>query len=360
MGDKLTKIVPKSLFLLLMVSCFLIGAVPLPAQGYNSPDDSSPNVSNGGHAWITNKAIDYLKVIAPDAYLLANQYREQLIDGAWYADHNSGRCEATGAPSSWPCDSTNHYEPQFSFHPVLEFGVEASVSASRYASDLFSVADNCWSSRDPASTLADWYLLSGGLPEGSLPNSCRVPQWRAIDDTWLTGFGEFSNDGPLVRVPPLTLLGWVLHMVQDVTQVYHTYRTPNNGHPEFEKYVDTFIQAGNADKLPDNTAETSAETSLEVSIPGICGWREESHCGTPRGFVQYVASETQKVAKSHGVLLGRLGGCCEIPKDQNQLDKFTESSLNRAIIYSAKLLSFYFRRHGATELYNAVLIATVF
>src|SRR5947209_15054776 len=104
----MTRIAPKSLYVLLMVSCFLIGAAPLPARAYNSPGDSSPDISLGGHAWITNKAIEYLKVIAPDAYMLANQYREQLIDGAWYADHNSGRCDATGASQPWPCDSTNH------------------------------------------------------------------------------------------------------------------------------------------------------------------------------------------------------------------------------------------------------------
>jgi hypothetical protein len=342
----MTKIVPKSLFLLLMVSCFLIGAVPLPAQGYNSPGDT-PNISLGGHAWITNKAIEYLKVIDPAAYMLANQYREQLIDGSWYADHNSGRCTATGA-SPWPCDSTNHYEPQFSFHPVFGFGVRASVSASKYAGDLFSVADNCWSSRDPASTLADWYLLPGGLPEGSLPNSCRVPQWRAIYDDYLTGFGDFSRNGPLMRIPPLTLLGWVLHMVQDATQVYHTYSIPNNGHQEFEDNVDAFIQdpRKNADTLPFNTTETS----LEVS--------------TPEPFVQDVASETRRIAVSRHLLTGITGHeslCCDIPETQlDSFTSFTELSLSRAIIYSAKLLSFYFRQHGAPELYNALLIAVVF
>jgi hypothetical protein len=352
-SDKVTKIVSKSPFLLLMVSCFLIGVVPLPAQGYNSPDGSSPNVS-GGHPWITNKDIEYLKVVAPDAYLLADQYREQLIRGAWYADHNSGRCfvEVFSPSQDWNCDSINHYEPKFRFTeeeiPLLEQGAEASVSASEYASDLFLVASNCWSSRD--------------LPEGSLPNSCRVPQWRASHDINLIGdFGQFSHDGPLVRISPLTLLGWVLHMVQDVTQVYHTYSMPINGHQEFEDYVDVFIQAGKGDTLPVNTAEAlslcntlaqaacpTAETSLEVS--------------TPEEFVQDVASETRKSAESFGLLIPIIRPlppiCCLIP--ENQLNTFTEFSLNRSIIYSAKLLSFYFRQHGATELYNAALIAAVF
>jgi hypothetical protein len=352
----MTKIVPKSLYLLMMVSCFLIGAVPLPAQGYNSPGDT-PNISLGGHAWMTNKAIEYLKVIAPDAYLLANQYREQLIDGAWYADHNSGTCNATAA-DPWPCDSTNHYEPQFSFHPVLGFGVRASVSASKYASDLFSVADNCWSSRDPASTLADWYLLPGGLHEGSLPNSCRVHQWRAIDDDYLTGFGEFSHDGPLMRIPPLSLLGWALHMVQDATQVYHTYSTPNNGHQESENYVDAFIQdpnnANTLDTLPFKNAEASLKVPTSVRCSrGICSTVVEA-------FVQDVASETRRIAEYRHLLTGITGHetlCCDIPKDQ--LKSFTESSLNRAINYAATLLSVYFRRHGAAELYNAVLIVVV-
>jgi hypothetical protein len=353
----MTKIVPKSLFLLLMVSCFLIGAVPLPAQGYNSPGDT-PDISLGGHAWITNKAIEYLKVIAPDAYLLANQYREQLIDGAWYADHNNNdyRCDATGAPS-WPCDSINHYEPKFRFTVNilwwLDQGAEGSVSASRYANDLFSVADNCWSSRDPASTLADWYVggITRGLPEGSLPNSCRVPQWRASHViNLITDFGQFEHDGPPMRIPPLTLLGWALHMVQDSTVVYHTLSTPNNGHAEFENYVDAFIRdPGNADSLPDNTAETS----LEVSTPRNCGWREVT-C-TVSEFVQDVASETYKIAEYNYYV--RVWPCCHII--DNQLKPFTKSSLNRAIIYSAKLLSFYLRQHGATELYNAVLTVVV-
>jgi hypothetical protein len=192
-SDKVTKTVSKSLCLLLMVGCSLIGALPRPAQGYNSGDGSFPNVSHGGHPWITNKAIEYLKVTAPDAYMLANKYREQLISGAWYADHNSGRCHVDASifgQADWACDSINHYEPKFRYTeekiPFLEQGAEASVSASEYASDLFSVANNCWSSRD--------------LPEGSLPNSCRVPQWRASYDINLIGdFGQFSHDGPSPR-----------------------------------------------------------------------------------------------------------------------------------------------------------------
>jgi hypothetical protein len=141
----MTRIVPKPLFVVLMVRCFLIGAVPLRAQGYNSPDDT-PDISLGGHAWITNKAIEYLKAIAPDAYLLANQYREQLIDGARHADHNSGRCGVDASifgQASWPCDSINHYEPKFRCTkqkiPFLDQGAEASVSASEYASDLLKL-----------------------------------------------------------------------------------------------------------------------------------------------------------------------------------------------------------------------------
>jgi hypothetical protein len=247
--------------------------------------------------------------------------------------------------------------------------VDASVSASKYASDLFSVADNCWSSRDPAITLADWYLITGGLPEGSLPNSCRVPQWRPIDNEGLLfgGFGDFSRNGPLVRIPPLTLLGWALHMVQDVTQVYHTYSEPSNGHREFENAVDAFIQdpdnADTLDTLPFNTAETS----LEVPTSGRCSWR--GICGTVvEAFAQDVASETRNSSelKRLGVFTVFVGLletkvlCCQIPENQLQLNKFVTLSLNRAIIYSAKLLSFYFRQHGATGLYNAVLIATVF
>ena len=341
-SDKVTKTVSKSLCLLLMVGCFLIGAVPRLAQAYNSPDGNGPNVSHGGHPWITNKAIEYLKVTAPDAYMLANKYREQLINGAWYADHNSGRCQVNakflwfGGRGDWPCDSINHYEPKFRYTeskvPGLAQGAEASVSASEYARDLFVVANNCWSSRD--------------LPEGSLPNSCRVPQWRAAYDINLIGdFGPFSHDGPLVRISPMTLLGWVLHMVQDVTQVYHTYSMPKNGHQEFEDYVDAFIQAGKGDTLPFNTAETA----LEVS--------------TPKASVQDVASETRKSAERLGLIIFVPANiippiCCVIRK--NQLDTFTEFSLNRAIIYSAELVSFYFRQHGATELYNAALIAAVF
>ena len=309
MSDKMKKIASKSLFLLLMVSCFLIGSVPLPAQGYNAGDDSSPNVHHSGHPWITNKAIEYLKVIAPDAYVLANRYREQLIRGAWHADHNSGTCEVDASilgSAEWACDSINHYEPKFRYTeeqiPFLEQGAEASVSASEYASDLFSVASNCWDSRD--------------LPEGSLPDACRVPQWRASYVINLVGdFGQFSHDGPLVRISPLTLLGWTLHMVQDVTVVYHTYSMPKNGHREFENYVDEFIGDDRGDTLPFNTSETS----LEVS--------------TPEAFVQDVASETRESAESLGLLVHVPGFppfCCRIP--ENQLDKFTEFSLNRAVV----------------------------
>jgi hypothetical protein len=143
-------------------------------------------------------------------------------------------------------------------------------------------------------------------------------------------------------------------MVQDSTQVYHTYSTFNNGHQEFEDDVDAFIQGGNAGTLPFNTAETSLEVSTTA---GKCGWREPlTNCGVPLGFVQDVASETRKIATNRGISFDNM--CCDIPEEQ--LVEFTELSLSRAIIYSAKLLSFYFRRHGATELYDAVLTAVVF
>jgi hypothetical protein len=122
----------------------------------------------------------------------------------------------------------------------------------------------------------------------------------------------------------------------------------------FEDDVDAFIQGGNAGTLPFNTAETSLEVSTTA---GKCGWREPlTNCGVPLGFVQDVASETRKIATNRGISFDNM--CCDIPEEQ--LVEFTELSLSRAIIYSAKLLSFYFRRHGATELYDAVLTAVVF
>ena len=108
--------------------------------------------------------------------------------------------------------------------------------------------------------------------------------------------------------------------------------TAVEGHyQEFEGEVDKFIQAGKGERLPFNPSGTS----LEVS--------------TPKAFVQAVASETRASAARFGIQV-----CCRIPA--HQLETFIEFSLNRAIIYSAKLLSFYFRQHGATELYNAVLM----
>ena len=321
------KIASKSLFLLLVVSCFLIGSGPLPAQGYNSGDGSSPN-GQSGHPWITNKAIEYLKVIAPDAYMLANQYREQLIRGAWYADHNSRECEVP-AIGEWNCDSTNHYEPKFHYILGPDFlpltpRLEASASAAAYASDLFSIASTCWSSRD--------------LPESSLPDECQVPQWRAVDlKNFPDRLKDATKDGPPIRKSPLTLLGWALHMVQDVTQVYHTYREGLEGHQEFEDDVDEFIEAGNGERLPSDTSKAPLEVAKPQDVPEDVDYIKE--------FVEAVASETRETR------------CCPI---REQLDTFTEFSLNRAIIYSAKLLSFYFRQHGATELYNAVLMVVVF
>jgi hypothetical protein len=55
--------------------------------------------------------------------------------------------------------------------------------------------------------------------------------------------------------------------------------------------------------------------------------------------VQAVACETREGAESRGVvtkLLEIIPICCDIP--ENQLETFTEFSLNRAIIYSAKFL----------------------
>jgi hypothetical protein len=138
-------------------------------------------------------------------------------------------------------------------------------------------------------------------------------------------------------------------MVQDSTVVYHTYSEPLRGHPDFENHVDRYIQViqaltGIADWRPSNTAETS----LEVS--------------TPKAFVQNVASETRQLAKIYGFLYPDNNGhwfcCVYIPEEQ--LPPKIQWSLNRAIIYSAKLLSFYFRQHGATELYDAVSTAVVF
>src|SRR5262249_6839221 len=84
-----------------------------------------------------------------------------------------------------------------------------------------------------------------------------------------------------------------------------------------------------------------SKASLEVTIP--------------EAFVQDVASETRESAERRGLLVHVSifpPFCCLIP--ENQLASFTEFSLNRAIIYSAKLLSFYFRQHRTTALYNAV------
>ena len=143
-------------------------------------------------------------------------------------------------------------------------------------------------------------------------------------------------------------------MVQDVTQVYHAYSMPEFGHQEFEDDVDEFIKAGKGDMLPFNTADTS----LEVSALKVFGLEVLS---APKAFVRAVASETRESAKRFGLLvkfpiIGTI--CCRI--SENQLDTFTEFSVNRAIIYSAKLLSFYFRQHGAPELYTAILTAALF
>jgi hypothetical protein len=147
-----------------------------------------------------------------------------------------------------------------------------------------------------------------------------VPQWRAVDlKNFPDRLKDATKDGPPIRKSPLTLLGWALHMVQDVTQVYHTYREGLEGHQEFEDDVDEFIQAGNGDRLPSDTSKASLEVSM------------------PKAFVEAVASETRQTK------------CCPIRAEQ--LDMFIEDSLNRAIIYSAKLLSFYFRQYQDQDQY---------
>jgi hypothetical protein len=181
------------------------------------------------------------------------------------------------------------------------------------------------------------------LPEASLPDSCKVPEWRAIHAINLVfDFGEFSEDGELVPKSPMTLLGWALHMLQDVTQVYHTYREPLDGHAEFENYVDEFIKAGNGDTMPWTSPLNITLGGITLEFPMEYISLEVS---TPEAFVQAVANETRESAESRGVVtkfLDIVPVCCDIP--EAQLETFTEFSLNRAIIYSAKLLSLYFRR----------------
>jgi hypothetical protein len=58
----------------LMMSSLLVALV-VPAHAYN-PDPS--------HQWITEKAIEYLRIVDPLAYRLANQYKKQLVKAAWY------------------------------------------------------------------------------------------------------------------------------------------------------------------------------------------------------------------------------------------------------------------------------------
>jgi hypothetical protein len=320
----------KAVFLWLSVSCCVFGILSLPTQAfaqdipashphYNSGSGDAPDV-RFGHSWITNHAIEYLKRIDPFAYVFAKKYREQLIYGAWYADHNGGRCTVAAGffgGGEWSCDSANHYDPRFRETeqeiPFLDQGAQASVSASEYARDLFNIASTCLSFRD--------------LPESALPDACRIRNWRAISDINLIGdFGDFSRDGPLVRIAPVRLLGWALHMVQDSTQVYHTYSEARNGHQEFENYVDSFLGAGKGDKLPSFTTGAAIEVS------------------TPEGFVRDVARETREIGAAVLVTVPILNQriCCLIPDDQR--DAFTEASLNRAIIYSAKLIRFYFRK----------------
>jgi hypothetical protein len=361
-----------SLFLRLLVSCWVLGTLTVPAHAYNSPTSDGPDVGQG-HSWITNKAIDYLKTINPFAYILANKYREQLIRGAWFADHNSGSCNIhiPGIERHWPCDSTNHYEPKFFFTFGIVGGIgpgaAASVSASEYARDLFAVAANCWSSRD--------------LPESALPDACRVPEWRAVFGVNIVGdFGEFSSDGSLVRISPLTLLGWALHMLQDQMQPYHTYSMPANGHQEFEDYADAFIKL-NGDRLLLNAAGAPIEVSSpEEFVQRVADETQRGafvflfdqnfvNCAPPDPFEDLIppsGPDRPSVPPDHTFVPCRptdprpesspqpLFVCCRIP--DNQLDTVVEAGLNRAIIYSAKLLEFYLRK-PAEQLSSAIFQA---
>ena len=305
----------------LMLICYLTVALVVPAQAYN-PDH--------GHPWITVKAIEYLRLSDPIAYLLADQYNEQLRHGVWYADRNSGLCTVDFLffdGKTFQCDSANHFEPQFHYQAIgagnLGAGVNGSISASNYAGDLFRVASECWPLRD--------------VDVDDLPASCKIPQWRGVGFIGLGhGFGVFRNNGPPFGASPMVLLGWVLHFVQDVTVPYHTYSEPGNGHQGFEDYVDRFINTPNAASLPVDTADRWLNV-LNVKD------------GEANRFVQQVATETQALAKSrgwwkpanNGIPIPAPAYCCNIGSD---IDKAAELSVNRAIVYSAKLLSFYLRQ----------------
>ena len=200
-----------------LMAGIVAAALSVSAQAYN-PGPGSTAESLYGHQWITNKAIDYLKVADPMAYVFANRYRQELLHGAWFADRNSATCHVSiplyGRVAEWPCDSTNHYEPRFRWTWNGLGGAEGSVAASEYAQDLFSVALDCWQFRD---SRAD-----------SLPGSCRVKQWRAVHPIRITDFDRFSRDGDPIALSPLTVMGWALHLLQDVTVPHHTHREPGN------------------------------------------------------------------------------------------------------------------------------------
>lgn len=355
----------KAAFVAVLISVAMLWGLSMPTQAYNSPGGDAPEIT-GGHPWITNQAIDYLKRVDPFAYAVANRYRQQLVYGSWYADHNSGRCNL-GIPvftivppsvflvpisHSINCDSTNHYDPTFHFAisiPVFlifseDFGFEGTVNASVYAANQYQAAVRC--------------LPFLNAPEGSLPAECAVPDWRRINPININALGalgiidtpDFNDDGPLVPYPGPVLLGWALHMIQDLTQVYHTRNQGLFGHEGFENYVDAFIRDPNtnANQLPDDTSGAPIEVESAFAVnPFIQGL----------SYASSIAAETRAISRTVEIEVAGINIlCCD--SDKVNTDAFAKASLNRAIVYSAKLIRYYLRAQ-TKQLSSAVLTTVI-
>jgi len=135
----------------------------------------------------------------------------------------------------------------------------------------------------------------------------------------------------LVAFQPMVLLGWSLHMLQDATFCYHADGEPRYGHQELENDVDAFITAGKANHLPltnwDERRYLGDTWGESTAMPGQSPWFYGSL--GPLDFVRRVGNETRLI--NHD----------DVNKNR---DGYIEYCLNRAIVYSTLLLSYFIQQ----------------
>lgn len=248
------------------------------------------------HEWMLRKAMSYLKQNEPDlsAKHPLDLYLPWLEFGARYADYTyEGYTYAgEGAICTWnyqpvgiemhDCDSIHHYGllEDIESQEGTDIAHPGEFAAPEYATALYDLAVQFW----PASSAGpDLYQLKrkhagtlelgkdknlgytylGGVPfcEWTFGGDC--PQWP-----------HFVNTSPTNRLPDrdaataLIYLGWVIHLIEDMSVPHHAQNDATSSHSGYEGAVADWVASGRYDHLPVAPGPTAKYVYSSASVVG--------------------------------------------------------------------------------------------